>query len=61
MTDIVEKNRLDWDEYSPKYMSYNLSDSVLERLKARPESAFDPAVFISCMSCTHSSGPPARG
>lgn len=45
MTDIVEKNRLDWEEYSSKYMSYNLSDSVLERLKARPESAFDPAVW----------------
>ena len=40
MTDIVKKNRLDWEEYSEKYQAFNLSDSILERLKARPESAF---------------------
>lgn len=45
MTDIVEKNRQDWEKYSEKYMAFNLSDSVLERLKARPESAFAPAVW----------------
>ena len=37
MTDIVKKNRLDWEEYSEKYQAFNLSDSILERLKARPE------------------------
>ncbi|MDE6838700.1 MAG: class I SAM-dependent methyltransferase [Acutalibacter sp.] len=45
MTDIVEKNRQDWEKYSEKYMAFNLSDSVLERLKSRPESAFAPAVW----------------
>ena len=45
MTDIVKKNRLDWEEYSEKYQAFNLSDSILERLKARPESAFAPAVW----------------
>ncbi len=45
MTDIVEKNRQDWEKYSEKYMAFNLSDSVLEHLKARPESAFAPAVW----------------
>ncbi len=45
MTDIVKKNRLDWEEYSEKYQAVNLSDSILERLKARPESAFVPAVW----------------
>lgn len=45
MTDIVEKNRRDWEGYSERYMAFNLSDSVLERLKARPESAFAPAVW----------------
>ncbi len=33
MTDIVEKNRRDWEGYSERYMAFNLSDSVLERLK----------------------------
>ena len=38
MTDIVEKNRLDWEEYSEKYQAFNLSDSILERLKQRRRS-----------------------
>ena len=41
MTDVVEKNRLDWEKYSEKYQAFNLSDKILERLKSRPESAFD--------------------
>lgn len=45
MTDIVEKNRQDWEKYSEKYMAFHLSDPMLERLKARPERAFDPAVW----------------
>nr|WP_290461033.1 hypothetical protein [Acutalibacter muris] len=38
MTDIVKKNRLDWEEYSEKYQAFNLSDSILERLKQRRRS-----------------------
>ncbi len=45
MADIVEKNRRDWEEISQKYMAFNLSDKILERLKTRPQSAFDPAVW----------------
>ena len=45
MTGMVEKNRRDWEGYSERYMAFNLSDSVLERLKARPESAFASAVW----------------
>lgn len=45
MTDIVEKNRLDWEKYSEKYQAFNLSDTILARLKKSPESAFDPAVL----------------
>lgn len=45
MTDVVEKNRLDWEKYSEKYQAFNLSDKILERLKSRPESAFDRLVW----------------
>lgn len=45
MTDIVEKNRRDWEAYSQKYMAFNLSDKVLDSLKAKPQSAFDPVVW----------------
>ena len=30
MNNIVEKNRLDWETYSEKYMAFNLSDSMLD-------------------------------
>lgn len=45
MESVVEKNRQDWENYSEKYMAFNLSDKILERLAAEPATAFDPAVW----------------
>lgn len=46
MTRIVEKNWLAWEKYSEKYMAFNLSASMLGRLKTKPEGAFNPAAAL---------------
>ncbi|MBQ9944760.1 MAG: class I SAM-dependent methyltransferase [Clostridia bacterium] len=51
MKDTVNKNRQNWDDYSPAYLRFKHNEKVLERIRKDPAQAFEKGTWQQIQRC----------